>query len=129
MGRNNDDSGIRGILLGLGVLVGAGVAIHKWMKEHLQECISDGQAHNKQDSGTSERQTFSSTDCMASHLKVLGHNPGATVDDIKTAYRELSKKFHPDVISGKGLDEEFVQFATRRFQQIQESYGYLMEHI
>jgi len=129
MGRNNDDSGIRGILLGLGVLVGAGVVIHKWMKEHIQECISDGQAHNKQDSGTSEHQTSSSADCMARHLKVLGLHPGATIEDIKTAYRELSKKFHPDVISGKGLDEEFVQFATRRFQQIQESYGYLMEHI
>ena len=34
----------------------------------------------------------------------------------------MVKEFHPDTIMAKGLPEEFIQFATQRFQEIQEAY-------
>jgi len=34
----------------------------------------------------------------------------------------LVKGFHPDVIISKGLPQEFIEFASNRFGEIQESY-------
>lgn len=67
---------------------------------------------------TNEQRSNGYSDEMIHHLAVLRLKPGATLEDARRAYRELSKKFHPDVISGKGLDEEFVRFSTKRFQEI-----------
>ena len=39
-----------------------------------------------------------------------------------TSYKKLVKYFHPDVIISKGLPEEFIEFASGRFREIQESY-------
>ena len=52
---------------------------------------------------------------MTDYYKVLGLKPGASVDEIKTAYRKLSKKFHPDLNQGDSFFEE-------RFKEIQEAY-------
>ncbi|WP_457596341.1 J domain-containing protein [Hydrogenimonas sp.] len=41
---------------------------------------------------------------------------------IKRKYRELVRKFHPDTLAAKGLDEAFVEFAKRKMQQINEAY-------
>lgn len=53
---------------------------------------------------------------------VLGLQPDATVDEIKKAYRKLSREFHPDSIASKGLPEEFTTFAAEKFRVIQEAY-------
>ena len=52
---------------------------------------------------------------MIDHYKTLGLNPNSTTQEIKTAYRKLSKKFHPDVNQGDKFFEE-------RFKEIQEAY-------
>ncbi len=56
------------------------------------------------------------------YYKVLNCTSASTDEDIKKQYRKLAKDFHPDTIIGKGLPEEFVSFATKRFQEIQEAY-------
>ena len=50
------------------------------------------------------------------YYKILGlESPKATIDDIKTAYREQAKKYHPDVNVGNKNAEE-------RFKDINEAY-------
>ena len=61
-------------------------------------------------------------DGLDKHYKVLNCTPDSTIDDIKRSYKKLVKEFHPDVIISKGLPEEFVEFASNRFREIQESY-------
>ncbi|MBN1850887.1 MAG: TerB family tellurite resistance protein [Deltaproteobacteria bacterium] len=56
------------------------------------------------------------------YYRVLNCTPQCTNEEIKTNYKKLVKDFHPDKIISKGLPEEFVQFATNRFQEIQEAY-------
>ena len=56
------------------------------------------------------------------HYKILNCTPESTNEEIKSNYKKLVKDFHPDVIISKGLPEEFVEFATNRFREIQESY-------
>ncbi len=44
--------------------------------------------------------------------KVLGLKSGATLDEIKDAYRVLAKRYHPDLNKGKRAGEEFSRVAS-----------------
>jgi DnaJ like chaperone protein len=57
------------------------------------------------------------------HYKCLNCTPSSTDQEIKSSYKKLVKDFHPDAIISKGLPEEFMEFATKRFQDIHESYN------
>ena len=59
--------------------------------------------------------------------KVLNCTPDCSNEEIKTRYKKLVKDFHPDTIVSKGLPEEFTEFATKRFQEIQEAYEYVRQ--
>lgn len=52
--------------------------------------------------------------------KVLGLDPGAGEKQIKTAYRKLALKYHPD----RNPSPE----AAQKFQSITEAYNYLLDH-
>ena len=56
------------------------------------------------------------------YYKILNCTPENTNHEIKASYKKLVKDFHPDTVISKGLPEEFVQFATGRFQEIQDAY-------
>lgn len=56
------------------------------------------------------------------YYQILGCTPQTTDDEIKKSYKKLVKDFHPDTIISKGLPDEFTDFATKRFQEIQEAY-------
>ena len=56
------------------------------------------------------------------HYKLLNCTPQSTNEEIKSNYKKLVKDFHPDAIISKGLPEEFIEFASKRFREIQGSY-------
>ena len=62
---------------------------------------------------------FNDTD---KYYKILGCTPESSNQEIKSSYKKLVKDFHPDTIISKGLPEEFINFATKRFQEIQAAY-------
>ncbi len=70
-------------------------------------------------SGTSGRNDAGS---LAAAYSVLGCSSSDSDEDIKAKYKKLIKEFHPDVIASKGLPEEFMKFATEKFDQIQKAY-------
>lgn len=45
------------------------------------------------------------------YYEVLGLEQGASKDEIKKAYRKLSKKYHPDINQEEGSDEKFKEVA------------------
>lgn len=55
---------------------------------------------------------------MENFYEILGVEETASQDDIKKAYRDLSKKYHPDVNSGDKNSEE-------KFKKINEAYSVL----
>jgi uncharacterized membrane protein YkvA (DUF1232 family) len=56
--------------------------------------------------------------------EVLGVARGASIDEIKNAYRKLANKYHPDKVNYLG--EEFKELADKRFKEIQEAYQELV---
>ncbi len=54
------------------------------------------------------------------YLRILGLNENATLEDIKRAYKNLAKKYHPDVSKEKD--------AENKFKEIQEAYNFLSEN-
>ncbi len=54
-----------------------------------------------------------------SHYAILGLHPSASVIEIRRAYRELSKRYHPDTT------ELPSALATTQFQRLNEAYGIL----
>lgn len=54
--------------------------------------------------------------------EILGCSPRDSDEKIKKTYRRLVARNHPDKFSGLDLDKEFLEFAARRFQEIQEAY-------
>ena len=56
------------------------------------------------------------------YYKTLNCTPQSSNEEIKSNYKKLVKDFHPDRIMSKGLPEEFIDFATKRFREIQEAY-------
>ena len=56
------------------------------------------------------------------YYAVLGVQPYCTQQEIKEAYRKLSKKFHPDLNEGDG-------FFTEKFKEIQTAYEVLNDNV
>lgn len=58
-------------------------------------------------------------------LRVLGLQVGATNADIRRAYRQLVKRYHPDMRRAHPRDSSEVD--ADRFQQIQDAYDFLRD--
>ncbi|MBE5777864.1 MAG: hypothetical protein E7331_00875 [Clostridiales bacterium] len=58
---------------------------------------------------------------MKDPYQVLGISPGASDDEIKSAYRKLAKKYHPDLNGGSAE-------AEAKMKEINEAYNILIKH-
>lgn len=55
---------------------------------------------------------------MADPYQVLGISPSATDDEVKNAYRQLARKYHPD----NYVDNPLADLATEKMKEINEAY-------
>ena len=59
---------------------------------------------------------------MMNPYQVLGISPGASDDEIKKAYRALSRKYHPDA----NINNPNKAQAEEKFKQVQQAYEQIM---
>ena len=57
--------------------------------------------------------------------KVLGVSPSATDDEVKKAYRRLSRKYHPDANVNKSKQEQ--EAAEENFKKVQMAYDTIVK--
>ena len=60
---------------------------------------------------------------MSDPYKILGISPNATDEEVKDAYRELAKKYHPDNYSGSPL----ADLANEKMKEVNEAYDAVMQ--
>jgi DnaJ like chaperone protein len=58
---------------------------------------------------------------------ILGVAPEATPDQIKSAYRQLAVKYHPDRLIAAGLPTEAIRVATEKLAVINDAYSRLRD--
>ena len=58
---------------------------------------------------------------MADYYKVMGVSKTASQDEIDKAYRNLARKYHPD------LNPDDPEGAKKKFQELQEAYDTLKD--
>ena len=61
---------------------------------------------------------------MRDPYEVLGVSPNASEEEIKAAYRELVKKYHPD----KYQNNPLADLAEEKLREVNEAYEYLEKH-
>ena len=54
---------------------------------------------------------------------VLGVSPNASDEEVKTAYRELTRKYHPDA----NVNNPLADLAEEKFKEVQEAYDAIMQ--
>ena len=55
------------------------------------------------------------------YYKILGLQQGASITEVKKAYRKLALQHHPDRVAHLG--KEYADVATEKFKTINEAYG------
>ncbi|MCD8132864.1 MAG: DnaJ domain-containing protein [Clostridiales bacterium] len=60
---------------------------------------------------------------MRDPYEVLGVSRGATDEEIKKAYRRLSRQYHPD----SNVNSQHPEVAEERFKEIQQAYNQIMK--
>ncbi|MDP4089179.1 MAG: TerB family tellurite resistance protein [Bacillota bacterium] len=56
------------------------------------------------------------------YYEILGCTKNDSFEVVQTRYKALVKEYHPDIIASKNLPKDFIEYATRKFQDIQEAY-------
>ena len=84
------------------------------VEEKLYKENSNYQSSNKRSTNTGN---------LSEAYKILELSPGASKQEIKSAYRRLVKKYHPDKFARQG--EEAMKEAEIKFQFITEAYELL----
>ncbi len=63
---------------------------------------------------------------MKDPYEILGVRHGATKEEIRDAYRELIKKYHPDKFRD---NPDMKNLAEEKVKEINEAYNYLLDHV
>jgi len=88
----------------------------------------EAQENYQKQQQSSSRPTYNySASMLESSLKILGLSNGATIDEVKSAYRKLAKLNHPDRFMNE--DQAHQKIAHERFLKIQEAYEFVLKRM
>lgn len=90
--------------------------IEMFNNEYIQEYFNNEEEDEIYSDTTKENEE------VPEDYKILDCKPSDSDEDLKKAYRNLAKKYHPDTLQGKGLPEEIIKMSSDKFAQINTAY-------
>lgn len=60
---------------------------------------------------------------------ILELEKGVDLPQLKKRYRELAKRYHPDILNANNVSEKELKEGARKFQQINEAYELVKRHL
>lgn len=90
------------------------------LKRIIDELSSDNKSKD-----TSNENEVSQENTAFDHYKELGLTSSATIDEIKTAYREKINEYHPDKVQNMG--KEIKELAQDKTIRINQAYSKIKE--
>ena len=54
--------------------------------------------------------------------EILESESTATAEELKSAYRKMAKRYHPDLLRANGVPEEMIAEATARMVQVNAAW-------
>jgi hypothetical protein len=102
------------------VLVIALLAIVAWFCHWLRKPRKLSEQEAQKHDAENHISNHHDTPCNWNAYKVLGVGIGATFDEIRQAYRERMKEYHPDRVAYLG--EELRELAERKAKQINMAF-------
>ncbi|MBK1991587.1 molecular chaperone DjiA [Campylobacter sp. 2018MI35] len=112
--------------------------------------LIDGEFHNKKQEilnqiarafGISDRElkefiqeinnlkSQSKTMSIEEAYNVLELNSSATLNEVKKQYRNLAKKYHPDILNANNVSKEELEKGVQKFQKINEAYEKIKKYL
>ena len=96
-------------------------------KLNISDDENDTYEESEEDDDFEEDEDFDIGEEFQAALKILELTEEATLEDIKTSYRRLTKEFHPDKM--QGLTPKMQKIAEAEFQKVQEAYELLLKYL
>ena len=66
---------------------------------------------------------------LSEAYNILGIAQDSNFDEVKKAYKNLVKQYHPDILHHKGLDSSIIEKATKKLQEINAAYEHIKADI
>jgi len=85
---------------------------------YFEECLR----RLKSDSSRGSRATPPPRPHETDPYELIGCSRSATDDEVRRAYREKAKKFHPDILRAQGLPEEMLSRANAQMAKINAAW-------
>lgn len=102
--------------------IGALALLWWYLKKKAKESVEE-KIKREDEQASSSQGTESSPQQGLSPYQVLGVAPGASREEIDSAYKSLMKQYHPDRVHGLG--EELQKVAREKSQAINAAYAKL----
>ena len=61
--------------------------------------------------------------------EILNLNSNANINEVKKQYRNLAKKYHPDILNANKVSQNELQKGIEKFRQINEAYEIIKKHL
>jgi DnaJ like chaperone protein len=108
--------------------IGRGLGVPAFVLRRLEQLIrlqwemGAGGAWTGAGPGGGARRPAAKGPTLDQAYAVLGLHPGASLPEVKRAYRRLLSQHHPDKLVSKGLPEEMMKLAAEKTHEIRQAY-------
>ncbi|MBK1971154.1 molecular chaperone DjiA [Campylobacter sp. TTU_617] len=79
--------------------------------------------------GINNLKSQSKTMSIEEAYNVLELNSSATLNEVKKQYRNLAKKYHPDILNANNVSKEELEKGVQKFQKINEAYEKIKKYL